>query len=418
MKPHSIFLKFVLFFLIIFTFSHGQELIPIDITIDRDGVQLQGKFYISEGTERFPIVILLHGFPGGEGDVLGIGKKLSEVGYNALTFNYSGTYKSEGEFNFDNSQKDIETVFKFIHQPVNITKFKIDTTHIILGGYSYGGGMALTYAANHPKIKEVFSIAGNDHGEFMKEYNRNPEMQKGIDQMFDELKTQKKVVRFGPGGTVKEIAEMKIIESNPTYDLRYCVPLLVQKRILLISGWDDHSVSIENIILPLYRELKKKKAENINIVGFQDDHSFKNSRDEIAQIVINWLRIVPKHSSVIEDKKTIVRQFFREVVGQGNINVVNALLAPNCRYFDAGRVKTTNIPDFIDYLKNARLPFDSIDVKFDNIIAEGNWVAVRYTYHSVLSGELIVVPAMADFLIEDGKIIEMWRYIPARSKKK
>jgi hypothetical protein len=36
----------------------------------------------------------------------------------------------------------------------------------------------------------------------------------------------------------------------------------------------------------------------------------------------------------------------------------------------------------------------------------------------VFSGELMVVPAMADFLIEDGKIVEMWRYIPARKKKK
>ena len=290
MKSHSILLRSVLFFLIVFTFSHGQESTPIDITIDRDGVQLKGKFYIPGGTGTFPTVILLKGFPGGELDVLGIGKKLSEVGYNALTFNYSGTHHSEGELNFVNSQKDIEAVFKFIHQSENIQKYQIDTTRIILGGYSYGGGMALTYAANHPKIKEVFSIAGNDHGAFMNEYNHNPEMQKEIDQMFDELKTQKDVVRFAPGGIVKEIAEMKIVELNPTYDLRYCVPLLVQKRILLISGWDDHSVSIENIILPLYRELKKKKAENINIVGFQDDHSFKNSRDKLAQTIIEWIK--------------------------------------------------------------------------------------------------------------------------------
>jgi pimeloyl-ACP methyl ester carboxylesterase len=260
MKPYSILFKSVLFFFLAFTFTHSQASTPIDITIDRDGVQLKGKFYIPEGTDTFSTVILLQGFPGGEMDVLGVGKKLSEVGINALTFNYSGTHHSEGEINFDNSQKDIQAVFEFIHQSENIQKYKIDTTRIILGGYSYGGGMALTYAANHPEIKEVFSIAGNDHGAFMKEYNRNPEMQKEIDQMFDELKTQKEVVRFGPGGIVKEIAEMKIIELNPTYDLRYCVPLLVQKRILLIAGWDDHSVSIENIVLPLYSELKKEKA--------------------------------------------------------------------------------------------------------------------------------------------------------------
>ncbi|MBN1363795.1 MAG: nuclear transport factor 2 family protein [Syntrophaceae bacterium] len=122
----------------------------------------------------------------------------------------------------------------------------------------------------------------------------------------------------------------------------------------------------------------------------------------------------PKHVSKNEENKSIVRYFLNEVVGQGNQDAVKVILAPDCRYFDAGRVKTTNVPEFIDYLKKARMPFESIKIEIDNIVAEGNRVAVRYSYHSVLAGELIVVPAMADFLIEDGKIVEMWRYIPAR----
>jgi len=71
MKSHSIFLRSVLFFLIVFTISHGQESNPTNITIDRDGTILQGKFYTSEGNGKFPTVIILHGFPGGEGDVFG-----------------------------------------------------------------------------------------------------------------------------------------------------------------------------------------------------------------------------------------------------------------------------------------------------------------------------------------------------------
>ena len=209
---------------------------------------------------------------------------------NTLTFNYSGTHHSEGEFNFDNSQKDIEAVFKFIHQSENIQKYKIDTTRIILGGYSYGGGMALTYAANHPEIREVISVAGNDHGAFMREYNRNPEMRKEIDKMFDELKVQTETVRFGPGGTAKEIAEMKIVELNPTYDLRKCAPMLAEKRIQLIGGWDDLNASFENIVLPLYRELQKENAQNVKIMGVQDGHSLKNTRDELAEAIIEWIK--------------------------------------------------------------------------------------------------------------------------------
>jgi predicted SnoaL-like aldol condensation-catalyzing enzyme len=125
--------------------------------------------------------------------------------------------------------------------------------------------------------------------------------------------------------------------------------------------------------------------------------------------------MAPKQVSKSEENKTIVRDFFKEVVGQGNQDVVIALIAPNCRYFDAGRVKTTNVEEFIDYLKKARMPFDNINVEIDNIIAEGDRVAVRCSYHLVKTQEYSVVPVMADFLIEDGKIVEMWRCVASRN---
>jgi alpha/beta superfamily hydrolase len=161
----------------------------------------------------------LHGGIGNGTDVLDIGAKLSKVGINALTFNYSGTHKSEGKYNWDNTQKDIQAAFEFIHQSKNIRQYKIDITRIYLGGYSHGGGMAFTYAAKHPEIKAIFSIGGNDLGVFMEEYNRNPEWKKMIDKVFNDLKNQYEKVRFAPGGTPEEIAEMNIIESNPTYHL-------------------------------------------------------------------------------------------------------------------------------------------------------------------------------------------------------
>ncbi|MCK4819424.1 alpha/beta fold hydrolase, partial [bacterium] len=214
MKLILLYFKTFVILLTVLTATQCQASKPVEITIDRNGVHLKGKFYISEGTGKFPTVILLHGGIGNETDVLGIGGKLSEAGINALTFNYSGTHRSEGKYNFENTQKDIQAAFEFIHQSKNIRHFKIDTTRIYLGGYSYGGGMAFSYAAKHSEIKSVFSVAGNDHGVFMEEYKRNPEMQKEIDKIFNDLKSQTELVRFASGATPKEIAEMKIIELN------------------------------------------------------------------------------------------------------------------------------------------------------------------------------------------------------------
>jgi hypothetical protein len=137
MKLFSRLFRNILLFLMFPVAAQSQMKEPADITIDRSGVLLGGKFYVSEGTGVFPTVILLQGSPGNETDVMGIGKILSRSEINALTFNYSGTFKSEGKTSLENSEMDIMAAYKFLHNAENITKFKIDTAFIILGGWFY-----------------------------------------------------------------------------------------------------------------------------------------------------------------------------------------------------------------------------------------------------------------------------------------
>lgn len=73
----------------------------------------------------------------------------SESRINALTYNYSGTFKSQGLTSFENQQKDIHAAFDFIQQSENIDKYKIDTNLIYLGGWCHGGGMALAYISKY-----------------------------------------------------------------------------------------------------------------------------------------------------------------------------------------------------------------------------------------------------------------------------
>jgi len=266
---------------------------PVDITIQRKDVILQGKFYPTGEDSISPSLILLHGFPGNETDVLGLGSKISQAGINVLTFNYGGTYQSGGEWNFENTQQDIRATYNFLHQPENMVQYNIDTSRIYLGGWSFGGGMALTYAASHPEITSVFSIAGTDHGEFMREYFRNKKFATVINQMFDELKAPNGPVRFAPGA-MPEYATPEIFAIlDSTLDLRKCAASLARKDILLIGGWDDQNVTIDHHILPLYRALQEARADRVKIVAFQDDHSFRKSRAELAETIIGWLKTIP-----------------------------------------------------------------------------------------------------------------------------
>lgn len=295
MKSFSRLFIFFLTFLIFPIVAQSQAKTPADIVIGRNGILLKGKFFLSEGPGPFPTVVLLHGFPGSETDVLGIGVKLAQSGINAVTFNYSGTYKSEGKISWDNMQLDIYAAFKFLQQHENTTQYKIDTNKIYLGGWCNGGGMALTYAAYHPEVNVVFSIAPSDQTEFMKVYTSNPEVKNMIDRSFDEITYPKGHLRFEKGASIQEVEEAGIDKINPIYDLKKCAPLLATKDILLIGGWDDKQTTMEAFILPLYRALQNEGAKNVRFIAFQDDHYFQNSRPELAEAVINWLKGTSKN---------------------------------------------------------------------------------------------------------------------------
>lgn len=267
------------------SFSQTGDQGPVDITFQSMGHSIKGRFFASRGKERNTTVILLNGFPGNPVDVLGLGDKLAHAGINALTFSYTGTYESEGIAGIDYVFTDIAAAYEFLHQPFVVDRFKIDTANIILGGWCFGGGLSLAYTANHPEIKRIFSIAGNDHGQFARDYLNNREFAEMADTMFDRMKAPRGPVNFEGKGVLKRLAD------NPTpYDLRIAAPRLATRDILLIGGWDDAQVTIDNYLLPFYRALKQAGAKKIRFVAFQTDHYFLNVRDELASELIQWIQ--------------------------------------------------------------------------------------------------------------------------------
>jgi dipeptidyl aminopeptidase/acylaminoacyl peptidase len=296
MKPLPVFFIALLMFLTLLSPSQSQTNTPLDIIIDRNGVLLKGKFYAADGAGLLPTVLLLQGFPGNETDVLGLGKLLSQSGINTLTFNYSGTFQSQGKSNFDNTLMDIEAAQIYLHNPENIVKWRIDTTFIFLGGWSYGGGMAMTYAIKHPETKSVFAIAGVDWGEYYEEYLRNAEFKKMVDATMEKLTTSSGQIRLDKEALPDEIIREGIIKLDSAYFLRKSASRLAQKDLLIVGGWDDPQATVDQYILPLYRALKKKKTQNLQITVFQDNHYFSKSRAELAIIIINWIKSAPERN--------------------------------------------------------------------------------------------------------------------------
>ena len=174
--------------ILIFSFQADRVLSqvqPIKVELISDGYKLNAEIYHPDTKKPIPTFILMHGYPGGEGDPLGLGKRLSQEGINVFVFNYQGTWSSEGIFSFKSSLRDVHNALKFIKQEDTVLEFKVDTTNITVGGYSFGGAMALTAAIYNNEIKRVISIGGADESVLGRKWKTNPQFRNSLKSMVE-----------------------------------------------------------------------------------------------------------------------------------------------------------------------------------------------------------------------------------------
>ena len=228
----------------------------------------------------------MHGWPGNPVNPLELAPKICAGGVHVLVFNYRGTWGSEGFTSLKNSAEDVAEVVNFIKEKSTADKYGIDTSRIVVAGYSYGGGAMLVAAMHFPGIDRMISIAGLDMSAFIRTLS-DPQIRKNFEE------------RLANGTKPGSFAR---IEGNPTEFLNslsqsaaYFDPVenasvLKDKKILLIVGWDDTADKMEMNALPLYRKLRELNAPDLSIVAFQDDHSFARSRDGVAQTIVEWVK--------------------------------------------------------------------------------------------------------------------------------
>ena len=119
-----------------------------------------------------------------------------------------------------------------------------------------------------------------------------------------------------------------------------------------------------------------------------------------------------------EENKAIVRRFWG-VWEEGNIDLVDELLAPDyINYTPASPDQPTGPEGVKGVVAMFRSAIPDLRVIVEDMIAEGDKVAVRYTLEGTHEGELFGVPPTGRRLsiksisverVSDGKIREHWR---------
>src|SRR5438445_5984935 len=114
-----------------------------------------------------------------------------------------------------------------------------------------------------------------------------------------------------------------------------------------------------------------------------------------------------------EENKTIVRQFYDEVVNKGNINMIDKIAATN--YVD--HTAPPGIPPGKEgeklWFKMIRAAFPDGRTTIDDIIAEGDKVVVRATMKGTHKGEFMGIPATGKQVTISG--IDVTRFVNGKS---
>jgi dienelactone hydrolase len=261
---------------------------PIPVTFKSNGARIRGVFYQASEAAPLPTAILCHGFPGNDTDVLGLGQTLKKEGFNALSFNYRGTWGSEGLFTIANSLQDVTSTIRYMKSSFAIQEFNVDPSNITVVGWSYGGGMALLGSLNDPTVRRVVYIAGGNLSEVARMMKQNVEFKQEIFKMVD-----KGISDSCFSSLPAEDLFAEVFADMDKYDLPKHAEALSNKDILIIGGWRDQENTIEHHTLPLFRALHRHGARQVQIEIFDTDHSFMDVRRQLADRIISWLKRTP-----------------------------------------------------------------------------------------------------------------------------
>ena len=223
------------------------------------------------GPADAPTLLLLHGLPGNEKN-LDLAQAVRRAGWNAVTFNYRGSWGSPGSYRFAQNLEDGDAVLKFLRDPANATKLGIDTKKMVLAGHSMGGWVTALTAAHDHGLAGAILISAADMG-------RMGEMphDKLVAEQADDMESLAGVTA---GSMADELSRnAKKWEFTNAADGLRDVPLLV------LSADDGLAAQTDALVAAI----EAKGGHKVKAVHQATDHGWSDRRIYLESAVIEWL---------------------------------------------------------------------------------------------------------------------------------
>ena len=250
--------------------AHPAKLVVLHIP--SGGVEINGVAYLASGAGLHPTVIVCHGLPGNEKN-LDLAQALRRQGWNAITFNYRGSWGSPGAFHFAQNPQDLHAVMAWLRAPEQVKALGVDVTHLAVVGHSMGGWVTAMDGGDEPGVVAlaIFSSANigqvgmMKHDELVPFMKENSETLAGttLSQMADELGSH--------------TAEYNFVNRAPSLTH---VPLLVLTANDGLAGMSDELVAA----------VRKAGGTHVETAHVATDHSWSDRRIDLESRIIRFLQ--------------------------------------------------------------------------------------------------------------------------------
>ncbi len=239
--------------------------------IPTHGVQINGLAYQPPGAGPHPTLVICHGLPGNEKN-LDLAQAARRAGWNAVTFNYRGSWGSPGAFRFAQTLEDADSVLAYLRDPENAKRLGIDTHRIVLAGHSMGGWVTVHTAARDHGLMGAILISAAD----MSKAADNPR-DKVVAEMADDMESLN-------GVTAESMAdEMRSIGKNDKFENHAAG--LVHTPLLILTSDDGLAPDAAALV----NAIKALGGRDITAMHVATDHSWSDHRIALESAVLDWL---------------------------------------------------------------------------------------------------------------------------------
>jgi len=242
-----------------------------NITLQVDGLDIEGRLYIPDGIDRFtyPVLCICHGIPSGmpsdPGDTgyPGLAERICSQGFGVFIFNFRGTGTSEGNLDMVGWSRDLKAAIDYLYELP-----WLDKSRFSLLGFSAGATISVYVAAADNRISAVVACACPAEFSFGDSFPL-VEHFRGIGAIRD--------------GDFPPSVEEWIEGFNTVGSLKY-IDRITPRPLLLVHGSQDEVVKISQVY-----DLYVKAGEPKHIIIIDGAGHRLKGNDRAMSIVVDWL---------------------------------------------------------------------------------------------------------------------------------